>query len=746
MKRVNLLLIILSIAGAGFFLRSHAAVPNYVQNEVHVNPDSAPSISISYADGMGRNLQTSLLLDVNKARVIATMYDSIGRPWKNTVPMVYSMPPVMDFLSDPVNDAGYLDYPYHESRYKPDPLNRPDSSGAPTHDFSLAQTHFSRIWNLETKITGTAQTNVDRYGFIPERNLDNASLDLLEANGVISDPDCFLTVAKGPNDNSYVQVIKDKFGRTVSSCSMLGMRAEFNYDIVGNVLQETPPDSSRNSPRIVDADKATSYRFSSAGQLIYKSTPDAGIAEFKYDAAGQLIAVQNAKQRQTAGGCDYTVYLYDSIGRNYAVGVNSTTTRFDDANFENIQWDLSKIDLRILRIYDDPANLAAVLGAAYTPAFFAANFCPLEKTHGRLVAEIAYQSVPAVVDPTAARFFDNVTVDILYYDGPNIIAKLKRVPGLRNFCMFTYSYDQQDNVVAYRYAKNDNGVDPTMDNLQYHTDRHGRLMTVNSTDPSNVTNALVDYHYNDEGLLRRKYFGFSADHSTYVDRISYNYTVWNTWLQSIGCNRFSEDLAYNEPTPFVSTVTFPQWNGNISAAVFRYSIASSSEYEDNQYKYDLVNRLENVYPTTYNFSTFDDISYNNDGTIDFKSRMGGTAGTPQFNGRLRYIPHTNKVHKVENHPTKNSDNNFIYDPNGNMVLDYSKKMYIEYNWRDMPVCFTFYNSIPASVLVAADETARANLWQNLKQAIEATATVVSEVKMVYDASGNRVRKKEFKYQ
>ena len=38
-----------------------------------------------------------------------------------------------------------------------------------------------------------------------------------------------------------------------------------------------------------------------------------------------------------------------------------------------------------------------------------------------------------------------------------------------------------------------------------------------------------------------------------------------------------------------------------------------------------------------------------------------------------------------------SSNDYIYDFNGNMIFDRSKQMSVQYDWRNMPVKFSFYD-------------------------------------------------------
>jgi hypothetical protein len=72
--------------------------------------------------------------------------------------------------------------------------------------------------------------------------------------------------------------------------------------------------------------------------------------------------------------------------------------------------------------------------------------------------------------------------------------------------------------------------------------------------------------------------------------------------------------------------------------------------------------------------------------------------------------------------------NYIYDYNGNLVCDLSKKMIIEYDWRNMPVKFYLYSSMTGTFVH----------WSDVQTFAAANKSLVtSTIVMTYDASGNR---------
>lgn len=63
-------------------------------------------------------------------------------------------------------------------------------------------------------------------------------------------------------------------------------------------------------------------------------------------------------------------------------------------------------------------------------------------------------------------------------------------------------------------------------------------------------------------------------------------------------------------------------------------------------------------------------------------------------------------------------------------------MVMFYDWRDMPVKFRFYADIPDD-----PELETTDAWNRIDAIDDAWGKIVSEVDMVYDASGARVLKK-----
>lgn len=749
MKQIVVVIAMMSIVGLSG--RTFCQDPNYTRTTVYTNDltdDSTLTIT-TYSDGLGNDIQSKVDLGNDKARIAGTVLDDAGRPTITTMPFQLSTTTYPGFFSGNIVSAAQTDlndnYPYNEVQYKPDPQDIVDRAGAPGSVYSLDGSNFVKTWNFSTKINGSSSL-VDNNGFIFEYILLNSAISLDPFDGLAicdGNPTHFLTVTKGPNGD-YTQLLKDLNGNVVSTCSMKNTMAKYEYDILGRTINEIPPDAT--TPRAVDNNRLTNYAYDKLGRLISKTTPDAGQIRFVYDNKNRLVASQNAKQRAMNNDLSFTVYLYDDLGRNYAIGDNYSMNNFADAG--TFTWSLGYLDVHILRIYDDPGQLqnSDVLGIGYSPRYFTTNYAPITNTQGRLVAEIAYfASYPGI--PGSDQFFGLVTVDIYSYDDEGrVINKIKRVPGMSAFAMFTYTYDRQNNLKTYQYAKDETGAPTATNPISFNLDRLGRMQTVFSGSNPFLLNEFDDY-----GRLVVKRFGTDVHaEATTADKINYWYNIRNLPDSIRSSNKaFSEWIAYDDNHVNGQAISgmIAQFNGNIAAAKFAYNLNDAFTPVTGivNYNYDEVNRLSGV-ANVSNPAQFqnEQITYKADGRIDTKVKSTGaipTANLPTY----VYNSNKNQLNKIVN--KKDQANNYVYDPNGNMVLDFSKKMLVEYDWRDMPIKYKFFNQIPTSIL-SGDVS---SLWIDLEGTITSplvagNGKVVSEVDMVYDASGNRVTKREYKLQ
>lgn len=117
----------------------------------------------------------------------------------------------------------------------------------------------------------------------------------------------------------------------------------YYYDQAGNLTQTVPPQgvniltgasltqaaAARKNTTLTPVKPAhtlvTFYQYNTLNQLIWQSTPDAGVSKFYYDALGRIVFSQNAKQSLYANKT-YSYTVYDALGRINEVGEVATGT------------------------------------------------------------------------------------------------------------------------------------------------------------------------------------------------------------------------------------------------------------------------------------------------------------------------------------------------------------------------------------------------------------------------------------
>ena len=140
----------------------------------------------------------------------------------------------------------------------------------------------------------------------------------------------------------------------------------------------------------------------------------------------------------------------------------------------------------------------------------------------------------------------------------------------------------------------------------------------------------------------------------------------------------------------------PQYNGNISYMVQRISHDNRNfvQNRDVAYYYDQLNRLIKTDDLSQDY--FDDIfEYDAQGRITAQRRA--ERADSAYGGEYAYKSGTNQLVSVAEGVGGTVDgrnmaaaDNFVYDSEGNLIEDKSKRLKISYDWRGMPIEFTQY--------------------------------------------------------
>jgi RHS repeat-associated protein len=311
-----------------------------------------------------------------------------------------------------------------------------------------------------------------------------------------------------------------------------------------------------------------------------------------------------------------------------------------------------------------------------------------------------------------------------YNTDGSLAATWKSIPGLPRQ-KFSYIYNDQGKLLTETYS----AAGATGYVRTYTYDNLGRSKEVYY---DNVK--TIRYLYDELSQMTAKIF-YKEDGVNPLDTINYSYTLRGQLnsINNANSTIFCEKLRYNTPTMLNIP---PKYDGAITQAFYRQFSDTMYTTKNIGYWYDDANRLTDVFDTIVDDSVhrqFDaHFSYDNTGRFIFKNE----STAQKYWGRYHYAPGSSRLSSIDSSSRQAVGGrvNFIYDPNGNMVLDRSKKMAILYSWQDLPVEFQLFDSIPDDVTD----------WQAVDTLANRTGiTLASAVKMLYDAGGNRVLKEEY---
>lgn len=674
--------------------------------------------SINYYNGFGQTVQTHLTQDINNDLVRSVFFDAAGRTQFTTNLYIDNTNQVFvkdnfekintDKLKNLYNDQRA----FTEIEYYKDPLNRISCIRGPGDEFVNHWVYYwyfsvNRINSAEVvTVNGTKGSVAFKNGFIisctPIANsgfkekdvLDEISTKMLESNPYVT-KELALVVTMDSDDHINQKLI-NSFGNVVATRSdpsqistTDAIISNYQYDIFGNIsLAEAPKkgtEGNSSAEKIIDD---THFSYNSLGQLVETKTPDGPLYRYEYNDIGEMAF---ARAYDINNNCIRELsYNYDNLQR-----LTIVYQIIKDKNGNSIKV------LRIQNIYDD----LDLLNGIKIPADYLNKIKTLLKnTRGRQIASLCFSDG----NRTVGDFYS-------YDDEGRVDQKVKMIPGVP-LQIIKCTYDLQSKLILENIDCGNKSI-----NKKYDYDKLGRIKSIKHEDNQKD---LVDYSYDNLGRMNKKTFGIKTGMS-----MNYDYSVRN-WLTSIS----NSDLTgFNEIISYSGI-----YNGNIKSTEYKYNINGTPNVFKQTYNYDQCNRLINVTSVNTDYSA--NYSYNEVGQFQLK-KEGNNSNINNYS----YYPMTNRLRKAKD----NSKDFYIYDSFGNIVIDLHKNMIIEYDWRDLPINFYFYDNISQligqSILIQTDgtyklstSTSYANIYEYLRQC--PGINLLSSVYMLYDASGNRVIK------
>lgn len=596
----------------------------------HSSADSVVTWVLS--DGLGRTIQTHLVVSNILAVATTTVYDGAGRQEKVYKPYGFdprgSRPPGT-FQADYDAKARSLygcSAPYVATAYYPDPLAR------------VART------------TAECATRSVRTSYeIDEGHLSTVTTD---------------------EDGRRSRTGTDLLGRTVKRVGAegtIGATTRFVYRATDELREVIDPEG-----------RHTLYAYNTLGQLVTKTTPDAGTTSYLYDEAGNLRFIQDANGAAPAGPWRFLYNKYDEHNRIVESGVYVGDTTFAQAasRVKDQSWPSRNTDRVTRYVYDAyPVQLPAAIA-------------------GRVETRYPKAHLTQV-------WFEGGHYWYFYDRRGRVVDRYVYLDALREGKLIEYEYDLQGNVTQVRYQ---DGADDAY-YFWYTYDDAGRLEEIRSDASAFGVTAKIEasYRYTAAGQVERMRLGTTANGQP-VQEVDYRYHV-RGWLSGInnvaamGSDKFAMQLAYDAPL-FSGAAAYH--TGNVAAVEWKTVTTTNATMPGRYaYFYDDLNRLERA-----DFQQFAGGAWQNTspvydvGKIEY-DKSGNILALPRHNGgqqeklaasSYRYYPGTNKVWEVA---LQNIDNAsagtqtvvFAYDANGNATRARGMSD-IRYDQRNLPYRLT----------------------------------------------------------
>src|SRR5690554_4336388 len=528
----------------------------------------------------------------------------------------------------------------------------------------------------------------------------------------------------------------------LNSDGRVASRSVNELDVRGNVIKSHSPLSCEYTPLPSSCVSPSTFEYDSESRVVKSVEPDANETRSYYDVAGRVRATQT--QRQMDSGA-VIVTGYDHLDRPIYTGVWKTSLdsgglRSYFNNVENrFKPTISELEAGIVtRTYYDRMPARDTLGVE----LYSADLDTAEAfkyNRGRVVATISDVYIPKSPDGTPLQTtdgHDSVTrastanvydkrgrvIESYIYNGSVTADSLKMVATATEYDLAGKILQ----VTKYPYGLSDAGKSRKVVE-RYSYDRLGRVDTLYVTNGRSPETVLAAYEYYPTGSVKSIKMGntITLDYEYHISgavksAVAYVLDGSVNGASSVPKVLYSEILYYEDCDSDGCT---PQYNGNISRMVHHLAHINQffSTERDVAYYYDELNRLTKVDDKNERDFYDEAFTYDAQGRITSQRRDGYINNAT--GGEYSYYAQSNKLEKISagiggTASTRDmaANDNFIYDRDGNMIYDASKKMSVKYNHRGLPTEF--------------------------KREVSSVETGADSVRLVlnYDGAGSRISK------
>ncbi|MBN2613001.1 MAG: DUF1565 domain-containing protein, partial [Bacteroidales bacterium] len=655
-----------------------------------------------YFDGLGRPLQTVDYKASPKGNdIVQPMeYDPFGREAKKYLPYAstdaigtYRSGWKTEQAAFYTNTMNHSDgnYAYSETVFDNSPLNRVMKQGAPGNDWKVVNTTTERQ-SSENVISYQYLTNIisdSAYywtisGTYPTVTFTKNSY----ASGTL-----YKTVVSDENNNPVTE-FKDIQGKVVLKTDALGGKTYYIYDNFELLRCVIPPLASQTLNKegsfitsvglTVFNELCYYYEYDYRNRMTIKKLPGTiGVYTMLYDDLDRLIQTEDPN-----GNRIYT--KYDIFSRpietgNAITGAWLTKTHYDSYSKNGINY-TSEL----------PYN-KTTYGYGYT------QITSSTALKGKVTATIT-----RVLDPIDGIKDSIRTVN--YYDkyGRIIQTVSDNHTNGREIVSHLYKYKNGEQVEKTKYChwKGTTTGSPSHIIEQLFTyDHAGRLKSTDEIINNNKVR-MSEMVYGEDGTLHAKRIGNS------LQTVDYNYNI-RGWLREMNAPYTWGDGAklFNMRLYYGNHENYSSYNGNITEMIWSDNVGKLGYYT---FEYDKLNCLKNgFYQEWYQGTkviTANDkykvgFTYDANGNILTANRRGIVNDATGLIGNIDVLTYkyfnsgkSNRLWAVKDDATDiigrgdfveyyydgYSEQEFGYDHNGNMIYDYNKDAYINYNYLNLP--------------------------------------------------------------
>ncbi|WP_282079950.1 DUF6443 domain-containing protein [Aquimarina algiphila] len=704
------------------------------QRAIKASPDGKDIVTHMQYDAYGRQAKQHLPFEANNTVGSYKTVDvntDINAYYKNT----YSddFPGITTNLGD-VNA-------YSESVFEASPLNRVTEQGAP-----------GKAWkadpNSDTDHTikfdwGTNASNEVVNFTVTFTGGDTEKPQLAQENHYAPNQ-LVVTITKDENwtaadgDLHTTKEYKDKQGRVIlkrtynnSSTSSGGGGAAgggqahdtyYVYDRYGNLTYVIPPkvNTTDGVSNTELAELCYQYKYDHRNRLIEKKIPGKGKEYIIYNTLDQPVLTQDANLRAKSR---WLFTKYDAFGRVAYTGLieNGSTvallrSRVSSSTYEIYETKTpSPITIAGTLVYYTkdayPVSIYKVLTINYYDdyTFDIDGLTSPGTIYGKTI-DTNTKSLPTGSKVCVLDTNDWITT-VTYYDDksrPIYVASKNHYLNTTDVIESKLDFVGKVEETKTTHTKGNNPAIVTVDQFTY--DHMGRLLTQTQQINTQDTEQIVSNTYDALGQLKQKDVGststpLSGSNGTLsvvegLQTVDYTYNI-RGWLKTINDGTttngdlFGFALEYN-------TATNPLYNGNIAAT--SWQTANDNVTRSYAYTYDALNRITNAVSSSGNYD-LSGISYDKMGNILSLNRTGHLNEAATTFGVMDNLGYTydagNKLLKVTDTGNTtfgfkdgtNTNDDFTYDDNGNMVIDRNKGIAgITYNHLNLPKTVSISNS------------------------------------------------------